>query len=309
MPQHVVLFASYVRYFALEALALLLPLLALLVTRLIEFCDEDLMPSLTEDTRREELVDRRDDEVFAHVDRRRMPLVLVRPATVVVLRVASVVGPAMPRVPDHPTTAVTQDSPPEQVRPRRSPVLLGSGAVAGALAIAALRVEFVEHPLWDERLVRWFRRPHPHLRRVGFVPSAATASSPAVVDLVPRVLRVLQDLGHAGLRPRLARSLLARRLRRWILLQIRVEPFSDRVESQPFQVPPHRHQRDGLTSHPVWFQPRLGYALRGFAGIGVPDLLGLVAVQGLADVVALADVCAEAAPRQLQHVEHFILGD
>nr|WP_245378373.1 hypothetical protein [Kibdelosporangium banguiense] len=280
----------------------------IVVACLIQPGDEHLAPGIAKDTMRKELIHCINNEVLSHVDGGRMTLVLVRPSTVVVFRVASVVGPAMPRVTDHPTAAITQHPAPEQVGAFRTRIFLDACAIARALAFAALRVDLIEHPLGNQRLVRRLRRPHPHLRRVGLVASASTPPCSAVVDLVTGVLRVLQDLGHTGLGPRAPGPQATRRFRRRMLLQIEIQPLCDRVGAEPLVVAPLRHQSDRFTLQPVWFQAGLGQPFLGFDRVRVPELLGLVAVRRFADVVALADVGAGAAPRLLQHVEDFVLG-
>ncbi|MCC8245071.1 hypothetical protein LNK82_12290 [Saccharothrix sp. NEAU-S10] len=87
-----------------------------------------------------------------------------------------------------------------------------------------------------------------------------------------------------------------------------VETFGDGVVAELLVVAPLRDQGDGLGADPVGFEAGLGDALLRLRGIRMAQRLGLVPVGRLADVVALAHVGAGAAPGQLQHVEHFVLG-
>ncbi|MDQ7805596.1 hypothetical protein Q5425_17770 [Amycolatopsis sp. A133] len=74
-------------------------------------------------------------------------------------------------------------------------------------------------------------------------------------------------------------------------------------------VGPGSDLRDRLTARAIRLEAGFGESLCRFRRIGMPEDLGLVAVTGLADVPALADVSAGTSPGLFEGVQDLVLGD
>ncbi|WUH84722.1 hypothetical protein OG494_04170 [Amycolatopsis sp. NBC_00438] len=307
LAEDVALLASEVRGSLLQPRTTLAAFGAFPVVGLIQLRGEQLDPAVPEQVLGIHVIDGSEDGVLPHVHRLRMVSELVQTTAIVVLRPAAVVVVPAVVMPKHPPTATADDPPAKQIGPLGVRVQIEVASVPRPALGQPTLDQLVVHPLRNQRLVRRLDRPHPHLRWVDDSGAAPAAPGAAVVDLVAGVLRVLQHIGHCRLRPRSPGAPTARRFRRRVCFQVRVQPLGDRVEAQLLVIAPLGHQRDRLGPLPVRLQAGLRDALLRLDRIGVPVLLRPVAVQRLADVVALADVRARPAPGLLQHVEHFVL--
>ncbi|WP_410597097.1 hypothetical protein [Amycolatopsis sp. lyj-23] len=91
--------------------------------------------------------------------------------------------------------------------------------------------------------------------------------------------------------------------------EVLVEQVRDGVGAQVVVVGPCSDLCDRLAAGPVRLEAGFGESLRRLRRIGVPEDLGLIAVAGLADVPAFADVGAGASPGLFEGVQDLVLGD
>ncbi len=231
----------------------------------------------------------------------------IRPTAIVGFGPTCVVRHLMTNRARHPPTAPAEDHAAQNVSAKGLRMNVEIVVSARTTPRSAARVQLVVHPLWDQRLMGRLERPDPLDRVVDFA-LFGPARAP-VEDLVSGVLRVPQDFIDAGLSPRFACPPAAGRLRRRVALQVSIEPVSDLAVSKLFVVAPVRDLRDRLGSNIVALQAALRVPLGGLRRVRMRDDLRLVPVWRLADVEALADVSAQAAPRLFEGVEYFVFGD
>nr|WP_285487913.1 hypothetical protein [Amycolatopsis taiwanensis] len=308
LPKQVVLLAFQVSNIFLKPRSAVLALSLLSIVDLVQSGSQDPHPVVAEQAVREGCGDRGQQRVFPDVNGAGMVTESVHPAAVVVLGPAAVVVVPAVVVAKHAAAAPAEHAAAQDVGALRVRVAVLLAAVPRSAPSATGGVKFVEHPLRDQRLVGWLDRPHPHLRRVVNAHSPTAAPRAAVVDLVAGVFRILENVRNRGLRPGSPGAPTTWWLGRRMRLEIGVETFSDRVESELLVVPPFSNQGYRLGPCPIRFQPSLGQPLLGLHGVGMAVFLRLVPIAGLTDVVALSHVGAGATPGLLQHVEYFVLG-
>ncbi|HEY2764646.1 MAG TPA: hypothetical protein VGJ13_11625 [Pseudonocardiaceae bacterium] len=130
LAQEVVLLADDVGDLALQALSLRFPLVALGVDAGVDVGEKQLAPVWPEQSFGEEGVELVENQVLAHVDRGRMPFVLVGASSVVARRVTAVVDTRRADHADHAAPTVTQHPPAQQVGPLHPRVPLHTRAVS-----------------------------------------------------------------------------------------------------------------------------------------------------------------------------------